>query len=369
MADQFSPHTSARMRRLSASSSRTLSSLNSPPSTCLMVSTPKKPPVAIAAKSWRNWAAKVVAFCSGTRDQAREQVGGQDADILGEEAEEQPDQEVGDGGGRMIVPPQGLGDAGEVGRGLLGDLGGGDGRAQRLRVGEGFAQQIELGRLQQVVEGEFIGDPDGVGEVGVDAKALAVADDQERRVAERAAVEQQLAVGFVQVGVVAFVLPGEVVALPDVGVALSAGRLGRARLEGVPGARRIGFGRRGMVEQPAEVDEMFLRHRALVQLDGTPFGDEGLGGEGCWHGGYDTAIFAWPQGGGGFWRWYCLLNLSFKASGRECCRICDLCVPFATFGKCGRARISDVSSSYVALPVPGCANWPSATILRSNRLA
>ena len=297
MADQFSPHTSARMRRLSESSSRTLSSLNSPPSTCLMVSTPKKPPVAIAAKSWRNCAAKVVAFCWGRVTRREKRSGGQDADILGEETEEQPDQEVGDGGGRVVVTSQDLGDAGEVGRGLLGDLGGGDGRAQRLRVGEGFAQQIELGRLQQVVEGQLVGDPDGVGEVGVDAKALAVADDQERRVGECAAVEQQLAVGFVQVGVVALVLPGEVVALPDVSVALSASGLGRARLEGVPGARRIGFGRRGMVQQPAEVDEMFLRHRALVQLDGTPFGDESLGSEGGWHGGNDTLIAAWPQGG------------------------------------------------------------------------
>jgi hypothetical protein len=51
-----------------------------------------------------------------------------------------------------------------------------------------------------------------------------------------------------------------------------------------------------VVQQPAEVDEMFLRHCALVQLDGTPFGDKSLGGEGGWHAGYDTAIFAWPQG-------------------------------------------------------------------------
>ena len=233
----------------------------------------------------------------GARDQAREQVRGQDPDILGEEAEEQPDQEVGDGGGRVVVTPQDLGDAGEMGRGLFGDLGGGDGRAQRLRVGEGFAQQIELGRLQQIIEGQFIGDPDGVGEVRVDAKPLTVADDQERRVAERAAVEQQLTVSAIQIGVAALVLPGEEVALPDVSIALPAGRLGCARLEGVPSARRIGFGRRGMVQQPAKVDEMLLRHRTFVQLDGTPFGDESLRGEGGWHGGYDTAIFAWPQGG------------------------------------------------------------------------
>ena len=90
----------------------------------------------------------------GTCGQAREQVGGQDADILGER-----DREVaGSGSGRRRGPDDhtvGTGDAGEVGRGLLGDLGGGDGRAQRLRVGEGFAQQIEPGRLQQVVEGEL----------------------------------------------------------------------------------------------------------------------------------------------------------------------------------------------------------------------
>jgi hypothetical protein len=50
-----------------------------------------------------------------------------------------------------------------------------------------------------------------------------------------------------------------------------------------------------MIQQPAEVDEVFLRHGALVQLDGTPFGDEGLRGENRWHGGNDTAFASVSQ--------------------------------------------------------------------------
>ena len=61
--------------------------------------------------------------------------------------------------------------------------------------------------------------------------AADVADDQQGRVFERLAVLQQLAVGFVQVGMLALVLPGEVTAVPDVRKAFAAAGLGGAGLE------------------------------------------------------------------------------------------------------------------------------------------
>jgi len=49
--------------------------------------------------------------------------------------------------------------------------------------------------------------------------ALEIGDDQQRRVQQRFAVLEELPVGFVQVGVLPLVLPGEVAHLPDVGEA------------------------------------------------------------------------------------------------------------------------------------------------------
>ena len=56
---------------------------------------------------------------------------------------------------------------------------------------------------------------------------------------------------------------------------------------------RIGFGRRGMFEQPAEVDEMFLRHRACSSM-GRHLATKAWS-EGCWHSGHDTLIMVWSQ--------------------------------------------------------------------------
>ena len=58
-----------------------------------------------------------------------------------------------------------------------------------------------------------------VGPVGVDAEALGVGDDQQRRVFQRHRIELQLLIGEVEVGAVLLVLPAEVAALPDIGEA------------------------------------------------------------------------------------------------------------------------------------------------------
>ena len=61
--------------------------------------------------------------------------------------------------------------------------------------------------------------------------------------------------------------------------ARSAGRgtcrvLARAALEAVRLAGRVGLDRRRLAQQPAQVDEVLLRGRALLQLRGPPLGDE-----------------------------------------------------------------------------------------------
>ena len=82
----------------------------------------------------------------------------------------------------------------------------------------------------------------------------------ERRVEQRLAVELQLAIGLVQVGVNPLVLPDEVVAKEDVGEPLLAVGLHCAGLEGEGLALRVVaggvLGRRGVADQAADVIEV-----------------------------------------------------------------------------------------------------------------
>ena len=133
--------------------------------------------------------------------------------------------------------------------------------------------------VEEVVEHERVGLLHGVGPVGADHDAVHVGDDQQRRVLQRDRVVQQLGVGGVEVLVLALVLPGEGALAPDVGPALAAAGLGGALLEGEPVAGRVGGDRVGAVEEAAEVVEVGLRGRALLELDGAPLGDEGGGGQ------------------------------------------------------------------------------------------
>ena len=103
-----------------------------------------------------------------------------------------------------------------------------------------------------------------------------VGDDQQRRVLQRQRVLTELVEGRVEVRALPLVLPGEVMALPDVGPAGTAGVLPHALLEAVRLARRIHLGRRRLAQQTAQVVEVLLRCRALLQRRGPPLRDEGV---------------------------------------------------------------------------------------------
>ena len=128
--------------------------------------------------------------------------------------------------------------------GLLGDLGRLDARAELLGRGEDVAQQAagrRTGRRPPRSSSVIVVERPGSGPVKLVwiSIRVEVADDEERRVARGRPVAQELDVGGLQVLALALVLPGEEVALPDVGEAVPPAGLGDALLEGV-GARRSG---------------------------------------------------------------------------------------------------------------------------------
>ena len=212
----------------------------------------------------------------------REHVVWKQADVVGEHAEDQPVDEVRDP--RRVVPAlaQRLSNRRERRRHALGERLPGLPRPQPTGIRERPLQPVACRRVGQVVQLELVRPADAVRPVGADPEPHHVGHDQQRRVLQRQRVLPELVERRVEVRALTLVLPGEVVALPDIGPAVAAGVLPRAPLEAVPLARRVRIGRRRLVQQMAQVDEVLLRCRALLQRRGPPLRDEGVGS----HGGY-----------------------------------------------------------------------------------
>ena len=96
----------------------------------------------------------------------------------------------------------------------------------------------------------------------------------QRRVLECQGVLTELVECSVEVGPLALVFPGEVVALPDVVPPVAAGVPARSSLEAVRVPRWVSLGRRRLAQQAAQVDEVLLGRRALLQLGVPPLCDE-----------------------------------------------------------------------------------------------
>ena len=158
-------------------------------------------------------------------------------------------------------------------------------RPQRRRFAQHGAQHMQrLGRALaapgEVLERDVVDGGLGAGEVGVDLVQVHVADDEQRRVLDRLAVVEQLAVGGTKVGVRALIFPAGDAAFPDVGGARAAGAgtLG-ASLEAVPLAGGVRVVGRRHAEHSAEVAEVLLRGGALTASVVLPLRGEVGGGE------------------------------------------------------------------------------------------
>ena len=133
----------------------------------------------------------------------------------------------------------------------------------------------------EVVEREGVDALASSGEVGVDLKALEVADDEEGRVCQLFTVVVELLIGLLEVFVLALVFPGEVVAEPDVGKAFAAARFADVLFESEALAGGIGGGWMRMTEEVAKIDEMGLRAGLLRLRVDLPAMYEV--GDGQWH--------------------------------------------------------------------------------------
>ena len=147
-------------------------------------------------------------------------------------------------------------------------------RSQPLGIGERPLEPVARCNISEVLQSEFVGSADAVGPVGADSEPPHVRDDQQRRVLQRQRVGPKLSESSVEIGSLSLVLPGKVVALPDIGPAVPAGVLASTPLEAVCLAGRVGLGRGRLAQQPAQVDRVLLRLGALLQLGGVPLRNE-----------------------------------------------------------------------------------------------
>ena len=147
-------------------------------------------------------------------------------------------------------------------------------RPQPLRLRNRPLELVAGRTVREIVERKLVQLAHAVRPVGADPELRHVRDDQERRVLQGKRVLPQLVERRVEVRALALVLPCEAAALPHVGPAVTAGVLPRAALEAVPLACRVGVRRRRFAEHLAEVVEVRLRRRALLQLRRPPLGDE-----------------------------------------------------------------------------------------------
>lgn len=107
-----------------------------------------------------------------------------------------------------------------------------------------------------------------------DLDRVEVRDDEQRRIAQRLAVFEELDVCGFQILALALVLPAEEVPLPDVGEAAAADGLLEGLLEGIRGTGRVCLGRSRLAEHRAQVEEVGLGGRTFGRLDAAPPGGE-----------------------------------------------------------------------------------------------
>src|SRR3954470_22615126 len=100
----------------------------------------------------------------------------------------------------------------------------GQARLQPFGIAENALKDVAFAWVDQLIENDLVNLGDGVGPVGMDAEAQHVADDQQRRITEGTRILLKLGERRAQVAVGLFVLPGEMLFLPDIRPTGGSGR-------------------------------------------------------------------------------------------------------------------------------------------------
>ena len=142
MADQSSCVARARISRSGFSRRRAGDSSNRPPLTFGIRSIPNPPARPHGGKELADLGLERIWVVPRVLDEPAEELVRQEADVLGEEAEEDPNQEVRGCVRVDSTRPQSVGELGELGRDLSRDLFGGLLGAQTIWVLEGIAKRL-----------------------------------------------------------------------------------------------------------------------------------------------------------------------------------------------------------------------------------
>ena len=174
--------------------------------------------------------------------------------------------------------PQRVGETGKTPGGIFGELLARRARLEAFGVLERPLKHPALVLQQQIVEREFVNLLHGVGEIRVQPDRLHIRNDEQWRVFESDSVAEQLRERRVQVLVLPLILPSEAVATPNVRVSVSTSGLAGTLLERVPRPIWVGFGGRPLIQQRAQIDEVFLCCGALFQRRCAPLFNESIRG-------------------------------------------------------------------------------------------
>ena len=203
-------------------------------------------------------------------DQVGKELVGQQAGILGVEAEHQLIQVAGQAF-RILVALL------HIGHNIPEQVGGFPGDflyrpvgAQIGRGKKGAAEQLQLFRLGQVGQGNIVPRRHHPRKVGLDPDRAERGYDKQRRRLEVNLIAEQLLHGRVQVGVAALELPAE--PLLQVGI----GKAARHPLLKGESLRIAVFPRGGMAHQAAKIQKHLLRRLLFAELNAHPLADERL---------------------------------------------------------------------------------------------
>ena len=212
--------------------------------------------------------------------QALENAGWKDVDVLREHAEQHLDHEVGDSKGLVLPVAEALSQLRELPGRRFSQLFPAHLGPEVLRLAEGPLQQAPFVGKYEVVERDRVDHLNCICEVRADHDPVHVGDDQQRRILQIVDIVLQLRIGRNEVFVLPFILPAKTSLLPHVGKSIPAAGLCGSVVEAVRIPLAVDLSGRRLSQQAAEIDKVLLRSLALPKLRGAPFVDEFLWGHG-----------------------------------------------------------------------------------------